>query len=83
MADKRMFMMMAELIVDDGKPYRCEAYFTADEFGDVEFQFIKTHSPMQRMTREGLSALGSVVELKLSYFVKGGDTDGVDEARLD
>ena len=81
--DDSTFMMMGELTVDERNPIRCEAYFSADEFGNVEFQFLKLNSPFQRMTKEGLSALGSVVELKLSYFVKGGDTDGVDEARLD
>ena len=66
------FMLMGELIVDDNKPYPVEAYFKIIE-GDPELVFIKTNSPLQRMTPEGISKLGADIELKLSYIVKGGE----------
>ena len=71
------FMLMGYLIIDEGKPMRCEAYFKTEE-GDREptLVYVKMHRPYQKFTPEGLQNLGSFVELKLSLIVKGGETDG-------
>ena len=70
------FMLMAKLMVDDNIPYPCEAYFKTHEGErEPELVYIKTNSPMQKITPEGMAKLGDVVELKLSYIVKGGETD--------